>query len=80
MEWRSSVIKRICSKAKETFTQQATKMIKLSKERYRDAEVDETVRTPISYVDRAHADLRNILRVLLSCTDESYKIGKQFVK
>lgn len=73
-------VRRTRTEAKEAFTQQATKMIKLSKERYRNAEVGETVRIAIPDVDRARADLRNILGVVLSCSDGVYEIGTQFGK
>ncbi|KAK7573634.1 hypothetical protein V9T40_010825 [Parthenolecanium corni] len=80
VERRTAAIKRTRAGAKEVLTQQATKMLKLSKERYRDAEVGETVRIPIPDVDRARADLRNVLGVVLSHTDGVYEIGTHFGK
>lgn len=47
VERRTAAIKRTRAGAKEALTQQAAKMLKLSEERYRDAEVGETVRIPI---------------------------------
>ncbi|KAK7602738.1 hypothetical protein V9T40_006712 [Parthenolecanium corni] len=80
VERRTAAFKRTRAGAKEALTQQATKMLKLSKERYRDAEVGETVRIPIPDVDRARADLRNVLGVVLSHTDGVYEIVTHFGK
>jgi hypothetical protein len=56
-------------------------MIKLLKERFKDAEVGETVRIPVPDVDRVGADLRNIiLGAVFSCTDGGNEIGTQFGK
>ena len=55
-------------------------MLKLSKERYRDAKVGETVRSPVPDVDQARVDLQNVLGVVLSNNDGAYEIGSKFGK
>ena len=77
---RTTAIQKKQSAAKDALTEQAAKMVKLSKERHREAEVGETVRIPIPDVDRARGDFHNVLGVVLSCTDSNYKIGTKFGK
>lgn len=59
VEGKSTAIQITRTEAKESLTQQATEIIKSSKDSYWDAEVSETVRIPILDVDRACADFRN---------------------
>lgn len=52
----------------------------MTKAKYKDAEGCETVRIPIPDVNRTRTYLRNILGVILCCTDGGYEIGTQLGK
>ena len=54
-------------------------MTKLSDKKYPSAEVGDSVKVCVPYVDRSSCDARNILRVMTAIDENgSYKIGTKF--
>ena len=71
------ILKRIF--ARENLKLQTKKMTKLSDKKYPSAEVGDSVKVCVPYVDRSRCDARNILRVMTAIDENgSYKIGTKF--
>jgi len=58
---------------------QAVKMLRTSKQKFQPANVGETVRIRVPYVDRSKMDPQNILAVVLEIVDNDfYKLATRF--
>lgn len=67
-------------RSRESLEKQATKMLKISNQKFSEVHVGTTVRVPIPDVDRARGSPRNVLAVVSSVEDGLYKLGKNAVK
>ncbi|XP_022162759.1 KRAB-A domain-containing protein 2-like [Myzus persicae] len=57
---------------------QASKMLRLTNEKFSKLDVGTTVRVPIPDVDRARGSPRNLLAVIISCEDDMYKLCTEY--